>query len=150
MGQGPYPRRLLDPIDESNLRRHRGADRISVATGRIGSVEIRIRWRVAGLWDLGPVTEASPLLRSALAHRLSRGMATVDAMKQVEHFRWLVPAGNGRYRRTRYAMTREEAAERFPGAVPDEATREVRRCAEGMDEWEVHRHPVPAGGRAKA
>ena len=71
-------------------------------------------------------------------------------MKQVEHFRWLVPAGNGRYRRTRYAMTREEAAERFPGAIPDEATRELRRCPEGMDEWEVHRHPASAGGRRKS
>ena len=71
-------------------------------------------------------------------------------MKQVEHFRWLVPVGNGRYRRTRYAMTREEAAERFPGAIADEATREVRRCAERMEEWEVHRHPAFAPGGRKS
>jgi hypothetical protein len=53
-------------------------------------------------------------------------------------------------RRTRYAMTREEAAERFPGAIADEATREVRRCAERMEEWEVHPPPRGAPDRGRA
>lgn len=45
---------------------------------------------------------------------------------EVEVFRFLTPALKGRLTLTRYKMTRETAATRFPGCEPDLATREVR------------------------
>jgi hypothetical protein len=44
-----------------------------------------------------------------------------------EFFRWwIIDERTGRRRLTTYAMTREQAAERYPGAEPDLRTREVR------------------------
>lgn len=44
-----------------------------------------------------------------------------------EFFRWYVTdERTGKQRLTGYAMSREQAAERFPGARPDLRTREVR------------------------
>jgi hypothetical protein len=48
-------------------------------------------------------------------------------MKKVEFYRWwIIDERTGKRRLTRYAMTREQAAERFPDAEPDLRTREVR------------------------
>jgi prophage antirepressor-like protein len=45
-----------------------------------------------------------------------------------EYFRfWVVDEVTGNLRHTSYKMTREQAAERCPGAEPDLATREVRQ-----------------------
>src|SRR5689334_17681591 len=68
-------------------------------------------------------------------------------MKQVELYRWWIPDERrpGKVRLTGYAMTREQAAERFPGAQADEATREVRELPETPDEAGQLMH---RGGRA--
>ena len=48
-----------------------------------------------------------------------------------EFFRWYITdERTGKRRLTRYAMTRAEAAERFPDAEPDLRTREVRNLPE--------------------
>jgi hypothetical protein len=67
-------------------------------------------------------------------------------MKEVEFFRWQVPDDRrpGKLRPTSYRMTREQAAEAFPGAKPDEATREVRMLPE--DAHEVGRMLLLHGG----
>jgi hypothetical protein len=58
-------------------------------------------------------------------------------MRQVEFFRWVVTdPETGARRRTSYRMDREEAEQRFPGAVPDEATREVRDLPDSPAEWQ--------------
>lgn len=69
-------------------------------------------------------------------------------MKPTEFFRWWVPDERraGKLRLTRYAMTREQAAEAFPGAEPNLATREVRELPETPEEVGQSMHN---GGRAK-
>ena len=48
-----------------------------------------------------------------------------------EFFRWwIVDERTGKRRLTRYAMTRADAVERYPGAEPDLRTREVRNLQE--------------------
>jgi len=48
-----------------------------------------------------------------------------------EFFRfWIIDERTGKRRVTTYAMTRQQAAERFPGAEPDLRTREVRNLSE--------------------
>jgi len=48
-----------------------------------------------------------------------------------EFFRWYITdERTGKRRLTRYAMTRAEAAERYPDAEPDLRTREVRNLPE--------------------
>jgi hypothetical protein len=48
-----------------------------------------------------------------------------------EFFRWYITdERTGKRRLTRYAMTREQAAERFPDSEPDLRTREVRDLPE--------------------
>ena len=56
--------------------------------------------------------------------------------KPTEFFRWWVANERrpGKRRLTTYAMTREQAAERFPGAEPDERTRAVRNLPETPEE----------------
>ena len=44
---------------------------------------------------------------------------------------WIVDERTGKRRLTRYAMTRADAAERFPDAEPDLGTREVRSAGAG-------------------
>ena len=47
---------------------------------------------------------------------------------EAEYFRfWVVDEVTSRLRHTSYKMTREQAAERYPGADPDLSTREVRQ-----------------------
>lgn len=54
-----------------------------------------------------------------------------------EFFRWwITDERTGKRRLTRFAMTRAEAAERYPGAEPNVRTREVR--------------DLPAPGEARA
>lgn len=49
-------------------------------------------------------------------------------MKQVEFFNWVLPPDNWNKRPhlSRWKMSRAEAERRYPGATPDERTREVR------------------------
>jgi len=54
-------------------------------------------------------------------------VAQIEMSTSTEFFRWYITdERTGKHRRTTYAMTRAEAAERFPGAEPDLRTREVR------------------------
>jgi hypothetical protein len=57
-------------------------------------------------------------------------------VKQTEFFKFWVPDERrlGKKRLTAYRMTREQAAERFPGAEPDLRTLEVRSLPETPDE----------------
>src|SRR5262249_40644090 len=94
------------------------------------------------LWPAGPplprFTHDLPAPTSAILRR----------MKQVEFFRWWIPDDRepSKLRRTNYVMTRKQAAERFPGARPDEATREVRLLPETPDEIGRNMH---GGGQAR-
>jgi hypothetical protein len=56
-------------------------------------------------------------------------------MKQVEFFNWILPPDrlNKKPRKTRWKMTVEDAA-RYPGAVPDLSSVEVRECPETPEE----------------
>jgi hypothetical protein len=57
-------------------------------------------------------------------------------MKKVEAFRWkFYDAMIRRERLTTLHLTREEAAVRFPGSVPDLTTREVRYLPEHPGEF---------------
>ena len=57
-------------------------------------------------------------------------------MKKVEAFRWKFYDAMLRTERlSSLHLTREEAAQRFPGAVPDLSTREVRYMPEGPDDF---------------
>jgi hypothetical protein len=56
-------------------------------------------------------------------------------------FKWyIVDERTGKRRLTRYAMTREQAAERFPDAEPDLQSREVRHLPEP---GELHGNTLP-------
>lgn len=57
-------------------------------------------------------------------------------MKQVEFYNWVLPpdAWNKKPHLSRWKMSREEAEKRYPGATPDERTREVRDCPEDNGE----------------
>jgi hypothetical protein len=56
-------------------------------------------------------------------------------MKQVEFYNWILPPDrlNKKPRKTRRKITAEDAA-RYPGAVPDLTTREVRELPETPSE----------------
>ena len=57
-------------------------------------------------------------------------------MKKEEAFRWKLYDGMIRGTRlTSLHLTREEAAQRFPGAEPDLTTREVRYVPEHSDDF---------------
>ena len=57
-------------------------------------------------------------------------------MKRVEAFRWKFYDAMLRAERlSTFHMTREEAEQRFPGAVPDLSTREVRYLPEHPDDF---------------
>jgi hypothetical protein len=74
------------------------------------------------------------------AHKL-RAMS-----KPTEFNRWYITdERTGKRRRTPYARTREQAAERFPDAEPDLHTLEVRNLPENDDE--VLRSTHPGRGR---
>ena len=61
-----------------------------------------------------------------------------------EYFRWyIVDERTGKRRLTRYAMTRADAAERYPGAEPDLRTREVRDLPEPGELHGNTRAPTP-------
>jgi hypothetical protein len=64
-------------------------------------------------------------------------------VKPTEFFKWWVPDERrpGKKRLTRYMMTREQAAERFPGAEPDLRTLEVRNLPEPGDEMPSNTRP---------
>lgn len=57
-------------------------------------------------------------------------------MKEVEHFRWLVPPTRprGKPRLTNYHLSRDEAATRYPDATPQASTLIVRQVFETRDE----------------
>jgi hypothetical protein len=57
-------------------------------------------------------------------------------MKQTEFFTFILPpnAWSKRPYRSRWKMTREDAAKRYPGAEPDLLSREVRDCPETPEE----------------
>jgi hypothetical protein len=58
-------------------------------------------------------------------------------MKKVEAFRWkFYDAMLKAERLSTFHITREEAKQRFPGAVPDLSTREMRYVAEDADHSE--------------
>ncbi len=58
-------------------------------------------------------------------------------MRQVEFFCWwITDPDTGARRRTAYRMDREDAEQRFPGAEPIEATRELRNLPETPAEWD--------------
>jgi hypothetical protein len=60
-----------------------------------------------------------------------------------EFFRWwIIDERTGKRRLTRYAMTRDQAAERYPGAEPDLQTREVREVREPGEEQGNWRPPA--------
>ena len=68
---------------------------------------------------------------------MSEHAPSVGRMKPVEFFFWIyVDPESGALRRTPCRMDREEAARRFPGAVPDPLTREVRQLPESPCEWD--------------
>jgi hypothetical protein len=64
-------------------------------------------------------------------------------VKPTEFFKWWVPDERrpGKLRLTTYRMTREQAAERFPGAEPDLRTLEVRNLPEPGDEMPSNTRP---------
>ena len=57
-------------------------------------------------------------------------------MKQVEFFNWNLPpdAWNKKPHLSGWKMSREDAQQRYPGATPDQWTREVRKCPETPEE----------------
>lgn len=64
-----------------------------------------------------------------------------------------LPAGAKKPKRTTYRMTIEDAAQRLPGAVPIESTKEIRDLPEG-NEWlgpgshsRFMQPPAPAAAR---
>jgi hypothetical protein len=69
-------------------------------------------------------------------------------VKPTEFFKWWVPDERrpGKLRLTTYRMTREQAAERFPGSEPDLRTLEVRNLPEPGDEMPSNTRPQ---GRSK-
>lgn len=77
-------------------------------------------------------------------------------MQEVEFFRWLVPSTKprGKPRLTSYFLSRQDAAERYPGAEPVLSSRTVRQIYESRDEehrasGNVMAGIVAAGGGAK-
>jgi hypothetical protein len=68
-------------------------------------------------------------------------------MRQVEHFRWLVPPTKprGKPRLTTYHLSRSEAAERLPGATPVMSSLEVRPVYGNRDEANAARGNIGAG-----
>ena len=72
-------------------------------------------------------------------------------MKQVEFYRWWLPPDrmNKKPRLSSWKMSREEAEKRYPGATPDERTREVRDCPETPEEFQYNQMTGSAGHREK-
>jgi hypothetical protein len=62
-----------------------------------------------------------------------------------EFYRWLiVDERTGKRRRTTYAMTRADAAERYPGAEPDLQRRELRNVPDPGEQRGNSRPPDEA------
>lgn len=68
-------------------------------------------------------------------------------MADIELFFWLLPPRKpgGKPRRTTYRLTREEAAERFPGATPALSTLQVRQVYGTRDEAQAAGGNIGAG-----
>ena len=68
-------------------------------------------------------------------------------MKEIEHFRWLVPSTKlrGKPRLTTYHLSADEAAKLYPEAVPAPGSREVRQVFESRDEANTARGNIGAG-----